>query len=175
MNFREIVMSRYATKSFNGNVISDEQINKLIELIRHAPTSFNVQPWKVKLVRDDETKEQLRAASWNQPQIASCSHLFVFCANTDLDKLVDRPESQLTEAGLPAETVDGFVGMIRQFIGGLDATARLSWAQRQVYIALTNGINGAKSLGFDSCPMEGFEPDQYATILDLPPHLVPTG
>lgn len=62
----------------------------------------------------------------------------MFCANTDLDGLVDRLELQLTEAGWPAETVDGFVGMIRKFNGALDATARLSWAQRQVYIALAN-------------------------------------
>ena len=68
----------------------------------------------------------------------------------------------------------GFIGMIRDFIQGLDAPARLTWAQRQTYIALANGLNGTKSLGFDSCPMEGFEPEAFAEILQLSDHLVPT-
>ena len=47
MNFKEIVMSRYATRGFDGNVVSKEKIDELMELIRHAPTSFNLQPWVV--------------------------------------------------------------------------------------------------------------------------------
>ena len=51
---------------------------------------------------------------------------------------------------------------------------KLSWSQRQAFLALGNALNGAKSLGFDSCPMEGFDPKEYAKILGLPGNLVPT-
>ena len=73
-----------------------------------------------------------------------------------------------------AETAPPFIGAIRGFIKGLQGENRLAWAQRQTYLALGNGINGAKALGFDSCPMEGFEPDEFAKILGLPETLVPT-
>jgi len=63
---------------------------------------------------------------------------------------------------------------MHNFAKGLTGEKRLSWAQRQVYIALGNALNGAKSLGFDSCPMEGFDPAKYAEILALPKHIVPT-
>ncbi len=174
MNFKEIVNSRYATKSFDSEVVPGEKIDELIELIRHAATSFNLQPWVVRIVRDGETKAKLQPASWNQPQITTCSDLFVFCANTDLESLADRLDAQMRESGVPEESIEGFMGMVRPFVGGLHGNARLSWAQRQTYIALANGINGAKSLGLDSCPMEGFDPGQYAEFLGLPDHLVPT-
>ena len=174
MDLKEAILSRYATKSFDGRTVPNETVDELIELIRQAPTSFNVQPWKVRIIADADTRSKLVEASWNQPQITSCSHLFVFCADSDLEAAADRLEEGVTTAGLPAEKVKGFLEMIRKFIGGLPAEARLAWAQRQTYIALAHGLLGAKALGFDSCPMEGFESAEYARILGLPEHLVPT-
>ena len=49
-----------------------------------------------------------------------------------------------------------------------------SWAQKQTYIALGNALNGAKALGFDSCPMEGFNPEEYSKILALPKNIIPS-
>jgi nitroreductase len=63
--------------------------------------------------------------------------------------------------------------MMHDFEKNLTEEQKLSWAQRQTYLALGNAVNGAKSLGFDSCPMEGFDPKAYAEMLDLPKHLVP--
>lgn len=126
------------------------------------------------MVEDDAQKEALSAAAYGQPQITSCSHLFVFCANTDLDSLVDKLEVMSSEAGLSAEQVEAYIGMVRGFTQGLEGDGRLAWAQRQTYLALGNGINGTKALGFDSCPMEGFDSAQFAQILGLPDTLVPT-
>ena len=167
-------MSRHATKLFDDRKVSADLVGELQDLIRHAATAFNVQPWRVVVVADDAQKEALSEAAYGQPQITSCSHLFVFCANTDLETLVDQLESKSTEAGLSAEQVDAYIGMVRGFIEGLEGDTRLAWAQRQTYLALGNGINGAKSLGFDSCPMEGFDSGRFADILGLPDTLVPT-
>jgi len=51
---------------------------------------------------------------------------------------------------------------------------KLAWSQAQTYLALGNALNGAKSLGFDSCPMGGFDPEAVTRILRIPPPLVPT-
>ena len=53
-----------------------------------APSGLNIQPWKIKVVTDPELKEKLSAAAWDEPQIKSCSHLLVFCADTDYAGLV---------------------------------------------------------------------------------------
>lgn len=174
MQFQEIVRTRYAAKSFDDRPISDVAIAELMDLIRLAPTSANIQPWRVKVVSDPETKAALLEAAWNQPQITSCSHLFVFCANTDLTALLDRLEERMLAAGTPKESVDAYIGAVRGFLDGMEEAARLGWAQRQTFIALGNGLNGAKALGFDACPMEGFAPDAFTKVLGLPDTLVPT-
>jgi nitroreductase len=80
----------------------------------------------------------------------------------------------MKEAGVPQEDITGFIGMVDGFIQGLPSEQVLPWAQRQLYLALGNAINGAKSLGFDSCPMEGFNPAEYKKIMKLPENLHPT-
>jgi nitroreductase / dihydropteridine reductase len=174
MNFKEIVHSRYATKKFDGKKADQKKVDELLELIRYAASSFGLQPWKIKVITDQATKEKLAPASWNQPQITTCSHLLVFCANTDIDGLIDNYEKYMKKGGAPEEAIKGYIGMMRGWAQGLDDAKRLSWAQRQAYLALGNAINGAKSLGFDSCPMEGFSSDEYAKILKLPKNIIPT-
>ena len=57
--------------------------------------------------------------------------------------------------------------MVGDVITGERATQALEWAARQAYLALGNFITSAALLGIDTCPMEGFEPDEYDKILDL--------
>lgn len=174
MQFEEIVHARHACKHFATTEVPRAVIDEILELILLAPSSFNLQPWKAILVNDEGLKKELEPASWNQPQIMSCAQLLVFCANTDLDALADKLELGIAEIGTPADKVAAFMGMIRQFLEPMETAQRLAWAQRQTYIALSHGMLAASSKGLDSCPMEGFSPDDYARILDLPPSLVPT-
>ncbi len=170
MDFEKIVMSRHAARKFDGKKIDEAKVEKLLELIRYAPSSYNIQPWAIKIISDQTIKDKLAPAAWNQPQITTCSHLLVFCANTDIVSHIDMLENQLKQANLPTEVV----GMMRNFEKGMNPDQKRSWAQRQVYLALGNALNGAKELGFDSCPMEGFDPKAFAEILNLPQNIIPT-
>lgn len=174
MQFKELVMNRYAAKKFDGKQIPQKLVDELLEMIRFAPSSYNLQPWKIKIVTDQATKDKLFAASWNQEQIKTASHVLVFCANTELEDLAKKLADAMLNAGVPDANITGLMNYINPFIKGMTETQRLSWAQRQVYLALENGLLGAKALGFDSCPMEGFSPADYAAILKLPKNLVAT-
>ena len=61
MEFKDIVMQRYATKKFDGRKVPEAKMKELLELIRFAPSALNVQPWKIKVVTDPKVKEQLEA------------------------------------------------------------------------------------------------------------------
>lgn len=174
MNFKEIVEKRYAAKKFNGKEIPEEKVDELLDLIRLSPSSFNIQPWKIKIVKDKSTKEKLLPASFNQPQITTASHVLVFCADKNIKEKVDRLLENMRKTDTPSEVVESYGKMMHGFIDNLSEEQKISWAQRQVYIALANALNGAKSLGFDSCPMEGFNPHEYTKILNLPNKLVAT-
>ena len=174
MDFEEIVKKRYATKAFDGKKISESDMNKLFEIIRYAPSSFNIQPWKIIVISNKKLKEKLSPVSWNQPQITSCSHLLVFCADKDILGRILALEKLLIQNGAKAEQIKGYIDIMKDFEKGMDENQKLTWAQRQTYIALGNAINGAKSLGFDSCPMEGFDSKEYSKILNLPSNIVPS-
>lgn len=173
MDFKQIVENRYATKKFDGQAIPQNKIDELLEFIRLAPSSFNIQPWKIKIITDQKTKEKLLAHSWGQQQVTTCSHLLVFCANTDVKGNIDLLEKTMIEHGAKAESIAPYVQLMRDFEKSMKDEQKLSWAAKQAYIALGNAMNGAKYLGFDSCPMEGFDFAEYAKELKLPKNLVP--
>ncbi len=174
MEFKQIVKERYATKSFDGRTIPEDKLNELLEMIRLAPSSFNIQPWKIIVIKDQAIKDKLLPASWNQTQVSNCSHLLILCANTDILGNINLIEKELIKSGANPESIKGYIQMMKDFEKGLNEQQKLEWAQKQVYIALSNALNGAKSLGFDSCPMEGFQPEEYSKILQLPKNLAPT-
>jgi len=174
MEFGKIVMLRYATKKFDGRKIPEAKVSELLEMVRFAPSALNLQPWKIKVVSDQKTKELLRPAAFNQEQITTCSHLLVFCADPDYDSLITRLGTLLKRSGVPAETQKMITEMAAGFAKPMSPEQKLAWSQAQTYLALGNALNGAKALGFDSCPMGGFDPKEFTRILKIPPPLVPT-
>lgn len=173
MEFKDIVMQRYATKKFDGRKIPEDKITELVEIVRFSPSALNLQPWKITVITDPKLKEQLKPAAFNQEQITTCSHLLVFCADPDYDSLIGRLEVLLKNNQVPGDMQKMILEMARSFVDGMTPEQRFSWSQAQTYLALGNALNGSKSLGFDSCPMGGFNPAEFSRILNIPAPLVP--
>ncbi|MFZ1127133.1 nitroreductase family protein [Methanoregula sp.] len=173
MQFAECVMQRYATKKFDGRTLPEAKVNELLELVRFAPSALNLQPWKIKIITDKATKAALRPATNDQEQVTTCSHLLVFCADADYDTLIKRLGELMKKNHVPADVISMVTGMASQYVSGMSPEQRAAWSQAQTFLALGNALNGAKSLGFDSCPMGGFDPMEYSRILRIPVHLTP--
>jgi nitroreductase len=173
MEFKDIVMQRYATKQFDGRMIDESALFALLDIIRYSPSAFNLQPWKIKIVSAGKIKKNLLPHTNNQVQVTTCSHLFVFCANTELEPLVDKAVEGLARTGLPLDAVNQYATMIKGYIGSMSPEQRMAFSREQIHIALANAVNGAKSLGLDSCPMGGFDPVSYAEVLFLPEEYIP--
>jgi nitroreductase/dihydropteridine reductase len=172
MEFRDLVTRRWATKRFEERPVPEDLIDQLLEIVRWAPSGLNIQPWRIKVVTDPQLKERLMPASIDEPQINSCSHLLVFCADTDYAGLVERLLAGMKANHVPEKTytiVKGIAGEMAH----MPPDKWLAYAQSNVYIAVSYALLGAADLGLDSCPMTHFQPDEYARILGLPSHLVP--
>jgi nitroreductase len=162
---------RYATKRFDpSRKISSEDWSALEDALRLSPSSGGLQPWKFIIVSDPATREKLVPASSGQSQITDASHLVVFSIVTDFGEAeVDAHLERTAEIrGIEVESMSGFRSMlIGGIIDAMDPIARRSWAANQAFIALGNLLTSASLLGIDACPMGGFVPEQYDTILDL--------
>lgn len=174
MELLTIAKERYATKLFDGKSIPEDKIEKLLELIRLSASSFGLQPYKIIVVTNKKLKEELEKASWGQKQITSCSHLLVFVADTRIIPRINGYEAMLIDSGLEENKARSYTDLMREFEKNTDEEQKKTWAQKQCYIALGNALNGSKSLGFDSCPMEGFDKDEYKRILNLEENEYPT-
>ncbi len=163
---------RYAVKKFDAaRRIAAADWDALERALILTPTSYGLQPYKFLVLTDPALRARLVPVSWGQTQPVDCSHYVVFAArakNSEAD--VDRYLARMAEVrGLPVEALGGFKKVLMgDVVHGARGQVALEWAARQAYIALGNFMTAAALLGIDTCPMEGFEPDQYDDILGLP-------
>lgn len=173
MEFKELVQQRFASREYEDRKIDDTLIDEILGMIRLSPSALNMQPWKIKVVADEDLKERLYDKSFYQSQITNCSHVLVFCANRDLPGQIEKIIKGMKVAGVPEEQINRYKTATQLVLSGSEESV-LCEAQKNVYIAATQAIYAAKSLGIDSCIVQGFEPAAYSEILELPSNLVPT-
>lgn len=169
MNITQALGWRYATKKFDtAKKISTPDFNELLEVLRLAPSSFGLQPWKFIVVKDAALRTQLKGAAWNQAQITDASHLIVLCARTDMDASFVRKYIEHT-AQVRKASVESLKGFEDMMLGSIKARSAhlIEWNKHQVYLALGMLLEAAALKGIDACPMEGFDPAQFDKILDL--------
>lgn len=161
---------RYATKVFdNSKKIESSLWNAIEESLLLTPSSFGLQPWKFIVVTDDAVKQSLVEHSWNQTQVADCSHLVVLAARAPIQdsEVLEFIKSTADARSIAVEDLDMYRDMMLGFLSRMDDEGRTSWAKNQVYVALGQLMASAAALGVDACPMEGIIPAEYDKILGL--------
>ncbi len=160
---------RYGTKRMTGRKIEKENLSSILEAIRLAPSSRGLQPFKVLVIEDEETKLKIRKIADDQPQVEECSHLLVFAAETgitaqDIEAYI---ENLARERGISVSKLEGLKQVILRDQLNLDSEAYFSWAARQIYIALAYGQLMANTLKIDAAAMEGFNSIALDSFLAL--------
>ena len=161
---------RYATKQFDSTQkIPEEELKQLMDVVRLAPSSYGLQLYKVLIINDQETREKLKAASWNQNQITDASALVVFCNYQDVnDHHIDdyiNLKSETEQKDI--NNLKGYGDFMKRKVKGMTQSGKDSWTKRQTYIALGFLLTACAELKIDACPMEGFEIEKYNEILGL--------
>jgi nitroreductase len=161
----ESIYSRRSIKQFDveHKLTADEE-KKLFEAVIQAPTSFNIQHWRFVVFRDSELRSKLRTELGNdQAQITDASLLVLFTA--DVNAWKKDPARYWKNA--PQEVADLLVGWMGPFHEGREWLQR-DEAQRSIGMAMQTMMLAAKGMGYDSCPMIGFEVEKVAELIKLP-------
>lgn len=169
MQVTEAITARRSVKSFDPNhKMSEEEIHKLMSLAVLSPTAFNIQNWRFVLVTDPVLRQQIRAVSWNQAQVEEASLLVVLTA--DLNAWEKQPERYWRNA--PQAVQDFLVPAIGNYYRGNPQVQR-DEGMRSCGMAATTLMLAAKEMGYDTCPMDGFDFDAVAKLLKLPADHIP--
>jgi nitroreductase len=165
MDTIDAIYQRRAIKQYDPqHKLSSEEETNLLEAAIQAPTSFNIQHWRFVIVRDPDLRKKIRSEYGNdQAQMTDASLLIIMTADTKAWQ--KNPERYWQNA--PKEVADLLVNWMGPFHEGREWLQR-DEAQRSIGMAMQTIMLAAKAMGYDSCPMIGFDIDKVAELINLP-------
>lgn len=170
MQVKEAIQLRRSIKHFDPqHVMTEKEINELLSHAILSPTAFNIQNWRFVVVTDKALRQKIRAVSWGQAQVEEASLLIVLVA--DLMAWNKEPGRYWKDAPKPVQ--DYLIPTIQQYYKDKPEVQR-DEAMRSCGMAAMNIMLTSKSMGYDTCPMDGFDFDKVTELLNLPKDHTPT-
>ena len=165
MNTIDAIYARRAIKAYDpDHKLTAEVETKLLEAAIQAPTSFNIQHWRFVILRDPDLRAKIRKEHGNdQAQMTDASLLVLITADTLA--FAKSPERYWQNA--PKEVADLLVGWMGPFHEGREWLQR-DEAQRSIGMAAQTLMLAATDMGYQSCPMIGYDIDEVAKLIKLP-------
>ncbi len=160
--------ARRSVRQYKQESVPREDLDRIFEIVRLAPSAFNVQPWRFVVVTDVELKAKLGAAAYGQKQVTGAPAVIVLY--TDMKDALERVESVM-HPGMPADKRASAAEGFRASWSNKSDAERENWGAGQGYIALGYLLLAASSLGYATSPMLGFDAGKVKELLGLPAHV----
>lgn len=168
MDVLSISKTRYTTKAYDATQkIPQQQFERLLEILRLAPSSINIQPWHYFIADHQTAKQRIAKAlvgkyTYNAAKVLDSSHTILFCTKADItedhlasllnqDDLSGRFKDEKAKQG-QKDSRTGYVDYYRNEKGDIQR-----WAENQTFIALGQMLLAAGIEGVDATPIGGFD------------------
>ena len=164
MSVFNLIEKRRSIKHFNpDHKMSEQEFEKLIKAAILAPTSFNIQHWRFVRVVDQQQRQKIQTAAWDQAQISAASELVIIVGNTQAWS--DQPKRYWQNT--PSDVQQMLTTMLQDFYRDR------AWLQRDEAIrsgamAAQNLMLAAEEMGYNTSPMIGIDFDKVAELIQLP-------
>ena len=160
----DTIKSRRSIKQYDPkHKITETELNELLSLAALSPTAFNIQHWRFVVIEDSDLRQKIRTVAWDQAQVTDSSVLIVLCA--DLKSWEKAPSRYRNNA--PKEVQDFILPAIDGYYRDREQVQR-DEAIRSCGMAAQTLMLSAKAMGYDSCPMDGFDFSAVADLINLP-------
>ena len=164
MKTLEAIRARRSIKHYDAShSMTAEEVNEILSLAVLSPTAFNIQNWRFVVVDDSDLREKIRRAAWDQSQVTDASLFIILCA--DLKAWEKEPRRYWSKAS--KEVQKFMLPALDSYYRGKEQVQR-DEAMRSCGIVAQTIMLAAKSLGYDSCPMDGFDFEEVAQLIRLP-------
>jgi len=170
MSLIEDLNWRHAVKAYDPTKkVSQEDLYKILEAARLAPTSSGLQPFRVIVVENQELKERMVQGALNPEVMRDCSHVLVFAAwDSYSDEKIDKVYDLHTDVrDLPRGRFGSYTDKIKEMYNAQTPEQHFAHTARQTYIALGLAMAQAAELKIDTTPAEGFSNEVVDNILNL--------
>jgi nitroreductase len=169
----KVLEERHSVKEYQkGHKMPKEHLEQLLKSTSLSPSSWNLQHWKLLVIEDQAYKEKLLPIAYNQKQIVDSSVVIAVLGDLQANLNFDPVFGPLAKAGyMPQELHDSLKGQVE----GAYQNAQLARdeAIRNASLASMQLMIAAKALGYDSCPMGGFNHSKLIEEFNIPERYVP--
>jgi nitroreductase len=173
LNVLEAIRNRRSIRKFKSTPISEQQVERLIEAARLAPSGCNVQPWRFIIVKDKELKRKLCKASFNQKFIEDAPIVIVCCGDLLSWKKTREHTFEVWKKGdisLTKECESALMDRVNRAVLA-EMHERIPSTLLNVAIAIEHIALEAVELGLGSCWVRLFDEKKINQLLKLPEHL----
>ncbi|MEY8743382.1 nitroreductase family protein [Bacillales bacterium AN1005] len=168
-----VISERHAVKKYEkGFVMPEADLNAILTAASEAPSSWNLQHWKFLVIESEADKAKLLPIAYGQSQIVDSSVTIAVLGDLEANRNTFIYDQAVEAGALPAEVRDALVGQINGAYQSAQ-TAR-DEAIRNASFASQNIMLAARSLGYDTCPMGGYNPQQLVETFNIPARYIPT-
>jgi nitroreductase len=172
MTVSEAINARRSVHSYDPEKpVSDEQLRKLIEISTLAPSSFNLNQWRHIVVRSEEGKKKLHAASLDQKHILDASAVLIVLGKIDAHSDVDLFVEDWIAKGYYPD--DRHLRIVSEKFYGMNPLVQRDEAIRSTSIMIGMMMLAAKEQGLDTAAIIGFRPDAIIEAFKIPENYMP--
>lgn len=174
MDIKTALEKRRSVNFFEkSHTISDEEIKNILALANNTPSSMNLQPWKVIVVKSDEFKEKLKLACFNQAKVVEASCNFIILADTKaLEENINSVLKSWVELGyMSEETAENYRKMALSLYDSTDSIKRKIFAVKNSSFFAMSLMYSAMAYGYDTHPMDGFEEEKVKSLFEIPEYM----
>jgi len=164
----EVILERRATGHFTSEEVPTDILEAILQLGSQAPSGYNLQPWRFIVVRDEENRKRLQKAAFNQPKVAEAPVVIIAIGMKEQWKEWAAEvfkEGAERGAGSVEKWKEAKEGAL-QFLTGMQKMD--VWVNRHTMIAFTTMMLAAEAYGYDTAPMEGFDPAAVKSEFGIP-------
>ena len=167
---KKIIEERRSANNFiEGVKIPDKDFTEIFELLKLAPSCFNIQHSNYLVVTDEEKKEQLRKAAFNQYKVHTASAVILVLGDKLAYKNSENIYSGMLNLGIMSKLdYDNIVRDINNLYEGRGEDFQRSEAIRNTSLSAMMFMLIAKDKGWDTCPMIGFNQEEVRQIFNIP-------
>lgn len=174
-HLEQIMKQRKSVRSYDpSHTITIEEINDLLSKSSSAPSSSNLQPWRIMVIQNKDLQKELRELGHNQAQIEDSSAIIAVLGDIEAYKNVEEICKQnIAEGYITQEIADRTIQRTLALYSNASREALMRIAAYDAGAFAMQLMLLAKERGYDTITMGGFDKEKFAQRFELPENIFP--
>lgn len=170
MDVLDAIRKRRSVNFFDPDrLIAKETLSELLSVSNLAPSSFNLQPWRVIVVQDPAKKRELRSHALDQSKIEEASVVLIVIADPDVHVNLEAMLDSWEQLGyIRTEKRSEISRMVTRRYGSEGSEERKLFAVKNASLFAMSIMIAAKGLGLEAHAMDGFDEGPMKRAFGIP-------